>query len=205
MALAANDMCLIHGPPGTGKTTTVVEYIRQAVARGERVRTTVCLPCPCSYLNCIRYAFSQVLAVAPSNVAVDNIVERLCVKLSGSSPNVVRVGHPARMSTTVLQHCLDAKIKASVAAHDVIVAMIEISSFSTPYIAFTSPRLQDAEGTSIVEDVRTELTALSKERSKAKDKSRRREIQVGTKFWTYGSVCCACTQRPGLPRACHSG
>ena len=25
------------------------------------------------------------------------------------------------------------------------------------------------------------------------------------KFWTYGSVCCACTQRPGLPRACHSG
>ncbi len=25
------------------------------------------------------------------------------------------------------------------------------------------------------------------------------------KFWTYGSVCCACAQRPGLPRACHSG
>jgi hypothetical protein len=25
------------------------------------------------------------------------------------------------------------------------------------------------------------------------------------KFWTYGSVCCECAQRPGLPRACHSG
>ena len=25
------------------------------------------------------------------------------------------------------------------------------------------------------------------------------------KFWTHGSVCCACAQRPGLPRACHSG
>jgi hypothetical protein len=25
------------------------------------------------------------------------------------------------------------------------------------------------------------------------------------RFWTYGSVCCACAQRPGLPRACHSG
>ena len=23
------------------------------------------------------------------------------------------------------------------------------------------------------------------------------------KFWTYGLVCCACAQRPGLPRACH--
>ena len=48
---------MIHGPPGTGKTTTVVELIRQAVAMGLKV-----------------------LACAPSNVAVDNLVERLAVK-----------------------------------------------------------------------------------------------------------------------------
>jgi superfamily I DNA and/or RNA helicase len=53
-ALASQDVVLVHGPPGTGKTMTLVEYIRQEVARGSRV-----------------------LACAGSNVAVDNIVEGL--------------------------------------------------------------------------------------------------------------------------------
>jgi hypothetical protein len=37
-ALQSRDLALIHGPPGTGKTTTVVEYIRQCVIRGDKVR-----------------------------------------------------------------------------------------------------------------------------------------------------------------------
>ncbi len=49
--------------------------------------------------------------MAPSNVAVDNIVERLAVPLPGSAPRVLRVGHPARMTPVVLKHCLDAKIQ----------------------------------------------------------------------------------------------
>lgn len=73
-ALAAGDASIVHGPPGTGKTTVLVEIIRQAVARGERV-----------------------LAGAPSNIAVDNILEKL-LPADGveSTLRVVRLGHPAR-------------------------------------------------------------------------------------------------------------
>ena len=68
-ALEAKDFALIHGPPGTGKTTVLVEVIRQEALRGGRI-----------------------LAGAPSNVAVDNILE----KLEDSGLRVVRLGHPAR-------------------------------------------------------------------------------------------------------------
>ena len=65
----ARPVALIHGPPGTGKTTAVVELIRQAVARGERV-----------------------LASAASNIAVDNMAERLLAGGSGKPIRIVRAG-----------------------------------------------------------------------------------------------------------------
>lgn len=69
IALAADPLSLVHGPPGTGKTTVLAEVVRQAAARGLRV-----------------------LASAPSNVAVDNILEKVLVP----GLRVVRLGHPAR-------------------------------------------------------------------------------------------------------------
>jgi len=79
-ALAARDVALIHGPPGTGKTTAVVELIRRAIRRGEKV-----------------------LACAPSNLAVDNIFERLLV----AGERAVRLGHPARVMADLRTHTLD--------------------------------------------------------------------------------------------------
>jgi superfamily I DNA and/or RNA helicase len=79
-ALAARDVALIHGPPGTGKTTTVVEVVRRAVRRGQKV-----------------------LACAPSNLAVDNIFERLLA----AGEQVVRLGHPARVMPNLRAHTLD--------------------------------------------------------------------------------------------------
>ncbi len=79
-AMSAHDVALIHGPPGTGKTTTVVELIRQAIRRGDKV-----------------------LACAPSNLAVDNLLERLVAKRE----KAVRLGHPARVMAELREHTLD--------------------------------------------------------------------------------------------------
>lgn len=83
-ALAATDVAIIHGPPGTGKTTTLVELIRQAVERGARV-----------------------LACAPSNTAVDNLFE----KLLASGEKVIRLGHPARVSPALREQTLDMLVE----------------------------------------------------------------------------------------------
>jgi superfamily I DNA and/or RNA helicase len=60
-ALGASNVMLLHGPPGTGKTTAVVEIILQEVKRG-----------------------AKVLACAASNIAVDNMVERLACQKYGA-------------------------------------------------------------------------------------------------------------------------
>ena len=88
-ALRAGDIALIHGPPGTGKTRTLVEIVRQRVQRGERV-----------------------LCAAPSNTAVDNFGVRLGVQLAGSKLRAVRLGHPARVHPALAQLTLDAQVDA---------------------------------------------------------------------------------------------
>ncbi len=77
------DVGFIHGPPGTGKTTTLVEAIRLTIT--EEGQTLVC---------------------APSNAAVDLLVE----KLSLQRLNVIRIGHPARVTEQSLSKTLDARI-----------------------------------------------------------------------------------------------
>jgi ATP-dependent RNA/DNA helicase IGHMBP2 len=82
--IAANELAIVHGPPGTGKTTTLVQAIKTLIARDHK----------------------QILVVAPSNTAVDLLSE----KLSEQGLNVLRVGNPARVSERLVSLTLDSKM-----------------------------------------------------------------------------------------------
>ena len=82
--LAANELAIVHGPPGTGKTTTIIQAIREIVRRDGQ----------------------KVLVTAPSNAAVDLLSD----KLSEAGLNVLRVGNPAKVSERLMSLTLDSKM-----------------------------------------------------------------------------------------------
>lgn len=82
-ACAARDVAVIHGPPGTGKSRTLVELICQSVQQGQKV-----------------------LVCAPSNLAVDNLFERLLDR----GVSAVRLGHIARVLPRLRDRCLTALV-----------------------------------------------------------------------------------------------
>lgn len=75
-----SELFLIHGPPGTGKTTTLAEVIKQHIGK-------------------------KLLVTADSNVAVDNLVEKL------KEFKIVRIGHPARIESHLTRYSLDVQVR----------------------------------------------------------------------------------------------
>ncbi|CAH2354596.1 DNA polymerase alpha-associated DNA helicase A [[Candida] railenensis] len=108
----SSPLTIIHGPPGTGKTYTLIELIKQlSFNKNERV-----------------------LVCGPSNISVDTILERLSAvftndevqetskkkrssrnsdKKSLSPEKLIRIGHPARLLPTNLAHSLDVLSKTN--------------------------------------------------------------------------------------------
>jgi ATP-dependent RNA/DNA helicase IGHMBP2 len=82
--LSANELAIVHGPPGTGKTTTLVQAIKALAKQGNK----------------------KILVVAPSNTAVDLLSD----KLAEEGLNVLRVGNPARVSERLITLTLDSKM-----------------------------------------------------------------------------------------------
>lgn len=83
--LLTKDMMVIHGPPGTGKTTTLVEAINEVLMRE-----------------------SQVLVCAQSNMAVDWISE----KLVDRGINVLRIGNPTRVNDKMLSFTYERRFES---------------------------------------------------------------------------------------------
>lgn len=83
--LRAKDVAIVHGPPGTGKTTTLVEAINETLARE-----------------------SQVLVCAQSNMAVDWISEQLVDR----GINVLRIGNPTRVNDKMLGFTYERRFEA---------------------------------------------------------------------------------------------
>jgi ATP-dependent RNA/DNA helicase IGHMBP2 len=87
--LLANELTIVHGPPGTGKTTTLVQAIKAMS---------------------VTKAHEKILVVAPSNAAVDLLAE----KLSQEGLRVLRVGNPSKVS----DHLMGLTLEAKMAGHD---------------------------------------------------------------------------------------
>lgn len=83
--LKAKDVMVVHGPPGTGKTTTLVEAIHETLKRE-----------------------SQVLVCAQSNMAVDWISERLADR----GIHVLRIGNPTRVNDKMLSFTYERRFEA---------------------------------------------------------------------------------------------
>ncbi|EMO20421.1 AAA domain protein [Leptospira santarosai str. HAI134] len=79
----SEDVSIVHGPPGTGKTTTLTEIVNQLVEEGRKV-----------------------LVSAPTHSACDLLVE----SISAKGISVLRLGHPARIGEAALNSTLDYKL-----------------------------------------------------------------------------------------------
>ena len=78
--IAAEDVAIVHGPPGTGKTTTLVESIKFLVAEGKKIMVT-----------------------APSNAAVDHLTR----SIANAGISIVRIGNLAKVEEDTTADTLD--------------------------------------------------------------------------------------------------
>lgn len=83
--LRAKDVLIVHGPPGTGKTTTLVEAVSEVLRREP-----------------------QVMVCAQSNTAVD----WMCQQLADRGISVLRIGNPSRVTEAMLANTYEHRFES---------------------------------------------------------------------------------------------
>ncbi len=141
LSLGSRDFFLIHGPFGSGKTRVLVEIVLQEVKRGRKV-----------------------LVCAESNVAVDNLVERLVGKVS-----LVRIGHPSRVSRKLKEATLARQVEAHRKFEKVRSLRAKVEELLRERDSYTRPTPKWRRGLSDVEIVR-----LARKGKKARGVSRKK-------------------------------
>ncbi|WP_457621710.1 IGHMBP2 family helicase [Persephonella sp.] len=188
-AVCSDKLFMIHGPPGTGKTTTLLEVIIQHVSKGDRV-----------------------LATADSNTAVDNIVEGLVER----GVNVVRIGHPARLKKELLDVSLDAVAESHPDYNEVRSIEKKIKKLKSLQESYKKPTAQRRRGLSYSEILKyaksgkkvrghrietlksmAEWIRLQKEIKKLSDRKRKIEDRIINDILNSAEVICATNSTAG--------
>ncbi len=120
-ALGSKTFFLIHGPPGTGKTSTLIELILQSVTRKQKV-----------------------LATADSNTAVDNMLMRL----AKHKCKIVRIGHPVRIATELHKYSIHYLFEQHAAAKSLKEAWQEIKEMAQQRDLHAKPTAARSRGMS---------------------------------------------------------
>ncbi|KAL8290332.1 hypothetical protein RQP46_002590 [Phenoliferia psychrophenolica] len=149
---------LIWGPPGTGKTQTLVEIVRHLVASGQRV-----------------------LICGGSNLSVDNLLLRLSLPHPTFPPiPLTRLGHPARVLNSLVEHTLDSQSLRTDAADLLVGIKEELGGLETALNGVGKGRVKGRDRKDKWEEVR----ALRKE-------YRKRESGVVIEVLKRAKVCLA--------------
>ncbi len=111
-AFCSKDLFLIHGPPGTGKTSTLIELIVELVKSGNKI-----------------------LATADSNTAVDNMLSRLAKR----DLSLVRIGHPARILAELEEYTIHSKYEKSFEAANIKSGWEEVAMLVKKRDQFSKP------------------------------------------------------------------
>ncbi len=96
------DICIVHGPPGTGKTTTLIEGIVQLIKAGEKV-----------------------LVSAPSNTAVDHLAKGLIEQ----GVKLLRAGNASKVDETIFAHTPEGKLNNSKQQKEIKQLKIRVEEF----------------------------------------------------------------------------